>query len=109
MSTLENGINHVTMKWYKENLKGKINICDTNITDYNVTELENVIKDIISNISIGNIAVTDKYVVVEGRKRIYAINAFIDGKIKFSNKYYAELPKEEFNNFNNYELGIFVG
>lgn len=109
MFTLENGINHVTMKWYKENLKEKINICDTNITDYNVTELENVIKDIISNISIGNIAVTDKYVVVEGRKRIYAINAFIDGEIKFSNKYYAELSKEEFNNFNNYELGIFVG
>lgn len=109
MFTFENGINHVTMKRYKENLKGKINICDSNITDYNVTELENVIKDIISNISIGNIAVTDKYVVVEGRKRIYAINAFINGEIKFSNKYYAELPKEEFNNFNNYELGIFVG
>lgn len=109
MFTLENGINHVTMKWYKENLKGKINICDANITDYNETELENVIKDIISNISIGNIAVTDKYAVVEGRKRIYAINAFIDGEIKFSNKFYTELSKEEFNNFNNYELGIFVG
>lgn len=109
MFTLGNGINYVTMKWYKENLKGRINICDTNITDYNVIELENVIKDIISNISIGNIAVTDKYTVVEGRKRIYAINAFIDGEIKFSNKYYAELPKEEFNKFNNYELGIFVG
>lgn len=53
MFTLENGINHVTMKWYKENLKGKINICDTNITDYNVNELENVIKDIMSNIGIG--------------------------------------------------------
>ncbi|MFR4681850.1 MAG: hypothetical protein ACLT9M_05820 [Anaerobutyricum hallii] len=109
MFTLENGINHVTMKWYKENLKGKINICDTNITDYNVNELENVIKDIMSNIGIGNIAITDKYAVVEGRKRIYAINAFINGEIKFSNKYYTELPKEEFDIFNNYELGIFVG
>ena len=109
MFTLNKGINHVTMKWYKENLKGKIDICDTNITDYNVTELENVIKDIISNISIGNIAVTDKYAVVEGRKRIYAINAFIDGEIKFSNKYYIELSKEEFDSFYNYELGIFVG
>ena len=74
-----------------------------------MTELENVIKDIMSNIGIGNIIVTDKYEVAEGRKRIYAINAFINGEIKFSNKYYAELPKEEFNNFNNYELGIFVG
>lgn len=46
---------------------------------------------------------------LEGRKRIYAINAFIDGKIKFSNKYYTELSKEEFDIFNNYELGIFVG
>ena len=63
----------------------------------------------MSNISIGNIAITDKNVVVEGRKRIYAINSFINGKIKFSNKYYTELSKEELNNFNNYELGIFVG
>lgn len=109
MFTLKKGINHVTMKWYKENLKEKINICNANITDYNVTELENVIKDIMSNIGIGNIIVTNKYEVAEGRKRIYAINAFINGEIKFSNKYYAELPKEEFNNFNNYELGIFVG
>lgn len=109
MFTLIKGINHVTIKWYKENLKEKINICNANITDYNVTELENVIKDIMSNIGIGNIIVTDKYEVAEGRKRIYAINAFINGEIKFSNKYYAELSKEEFNNFNNYELGIFVG
>lgn len=109
MFTLNNGINHVMMKWYMENLKGKINICDDNIPDYNTTELENVIKDIMSNISIGNIAITDKYAVVEGRKRICAINAFINGEIKFSNKYYTELSKEEFDIFNNYELGIFVG
>ena len=109
MFTLNKGINYVTMKWYMENLKKKIDIRDVNIANYNTTELENVIKDIISNISIGNIAVTEKYVVVEGRKRIYAINAFIDGKIKFSNKYYTELSKEEFDIFNNYELGIFVG
>lgn len=109
MFTLIKGINYVTMKWYKENLKLKIDICDANITDYNVTELENVIKDIMSNVGIGNIIVTDKYAVAEGRKRIYAINSFIDGKIKFSNKYYTELSKEEFDSFNNYELGIFVG
>ena len=101
MFTLNKGINYVTMKWYMENLKEKIDIRDVNIANYNTTELENVIKDIISNISSGNIAVTDKYAVVEGRKRIYGINAFIYGEIKFSNKYYAELPKEEFNNFNN--------
>lgn len=109
MFTLNNGINHITMKWYMENLKEKIDICDVNISDYNTMELENVIKDIISNINIGNIAVTDKYTVIEGRKRIYAINAFIDGKIKFSNKHYAELSKEELDNFNNYELGVLVG
>lgn len=109
MFTLIKGINHVTMKWYMENLKDKINICDTNTIDYSATELENVIKDIMSNIGIGNIIVTDKYVVVEGIKRIYAINSFIDGEIKFSNKYYTELSKEEFDNFDNYELGIFVG
>lgn len=108
MFTLIKGINHVTMKWYIENLKDKIHICDANITDYSTSELENVIKDIMSNIGIGNIAVTDKYAVAEGRKRIYAINAFIDGEIKFSNKYYAELSKKEFNNFNNYELGILL-
>ena len=109
MFTLNNGINHVTMKWYMENLKEKIDICDANITDYNTTELENVVKDVMSNIGIGNIVVTDKYAVVEGRKRIYAINAFIDGEIKFSNKHYIELSKEELDKFNNYELGIFVG
>lgn len=108
MFALNNGINHVTMKYYMENLKEKIDICDANILDYNTIELENVIKDIISNISIGNIAITDKYAVIEGRKRIYAINAFIDGKIKFSNRHYTELSKEELGNFNNYELGIFV-
>ena len=108
MFTLIKGINHVTMKWYIENLKDKIHICDANITDYSTSELENVIKDIMSNIGIGNIAVTDKYAVAEGRKRIYAINAFIDGEIKFSNKYYAELSKKEFNKFNNYELGILL-
>lgn len=109
MFTLIKGINHVAMKWYIENLKDKINICDANITDYSTTELENVIKDILSNIDIGNIAITDKYAVAEGRKRIYAINAFIDGEIKFSNKYYTELSKEEFDSFDNYELEIFVG
>lgn len=109
MFTLKKRINHVMMKWYMENLKGKINICDDNIPGYNTTELENVIKDIMSNISIGNIAITDKYAVVEGRKRIRAINAFINGEIKFSNKYFTELSKEEFDIFNNYELGIFVG
>jgi hypothetical protein len=109
MFTFIKGINHVTMKWYIENLKDKINICDANITDYSTSELENVIKDIMSNIGIGNITVTDKYAVAEGRKRIYAINAFIDGKIKFSNKYYTGLSKEELDNFNNYELVIYVG
>ena len=109
MFALNNGINHVAMKWYMENLKEKIDICYANITDYSTTELENVVKDIMSNISIGNIAITDKYEVVEGGKRIYAINAFIGGEIKFSNKHYTELSKEELDNFNNYELGIFVG
>lgn len=109
MFTLNKGINHVTMKWYMGNLKEKIDICDANITDYNITELANIIKDIMSNIGIGNIVVTDKYAVVEGRKRIYAINSFIDGKIKFSNKHYTELSKEELESFNNYQLGIFVG
>lgn len=108
MFVLKNGINHVTMKWYMENLKEKIDICDANITDYNTTELENVVKDVMSNISIGIIVVTGKYTVAEGRKRIYAINSFIDGKIKFSNKYYTELSKEELDSFKNYELIIFL-
>lgn len=109
MFTLNKGINYITMKRYMENLKEKIDICDADITDYNTVELENVIKDIMANIGIGSIAVTDKYVMVEGRKRIYAINSFIDGEIKFSNKYYTELSKEKLDNFNNYELEIFVG
>ena len=109
MVKLDKGIHCMSMKWYVENLKEKVSICDADIANYNAVELEKVIEDIISNITIGNVAVTDEYVVVEGRKRIYAINSFIDGEIKFSNKYYTELSEEELDSFNNYELRIFVG
>lgn len=108
----KNGVNMVTIKWYMDNLKDKITMPEKEIQilpDYTEQVLEKVISDIMSNFAIDNIAITDKNELVDGHKRISAINSFIDGDIKYNGKIYSELSAEEKNIFDNYELGIFVG
>lgn len=108
----KNDVNMVTMKWYMDNLKDKITMPEKKILilpNYTEQDLKKVISDIMSNFTIDNIVITDKNELVDGHKRINAINSFIDGNIKYSGKFYFELSTEEKNIFDNYELGIFVG
>lgn len=100
----KNAVNMVTMKWYMDNLKDKIQI----LPNYTEQNLEKVINDIMNNFSIGAIVITDKNELVEGHKRINAIHSFIDGNIKYNGKIYYELSSEEKKLFDNYYLAIVV-
>lgn len=108
----KNEVNYVTIKWYVENLKNVIKIGEKEIQYLNTfdnQELEQVITDIICNISIGGIAITEDNYLMDGYKHITAINSFIDGKIKYNGKYYVELNDEEKERFYNYQLSVFQG
>ena len=108
----KNDVNMVTIKWYMDNLKDKITMSENEIQilpDYTEQDLEKVISDIMSNFAIDNIAITDKNELVDGYKRISAINSFIDGDIKYNGKIYSELSSEEKELFGNYHIGIIVG
>lgn len=50
-----------------------------------------VLKDIFNSVPIGMIGISEQYEIVDGNKRIFAINSFLDEKIKyliFIKKYY---------------------
>lgn len=107
-----NAVNRVTMKWYMDNLKYKIIMPEKKpqlLPNYTEQDLEKVINDIMSNLSIDIIAITDKNELVDGYKRISAINSFINGDIEYNGKVYSELSSEEKELFDNYHIGIFVG
>lgn len=105
-------VNVVIMRWYVDNLKDKIKFSSKELhrtSEFNDQVLEKVVSDIINDLSIGIIAITEDYELIDGYKRIIAINSFIDGKITCNGKYYIELSDEEKNIFDNYQLPIFVG
>ena len=108
----KNAVNRVTMKWYMDNLKDKIIMPEKKtqlLPNYTEQDLEKVINDIMSNLSIDSIAITDKNELVDGYKRISAINSFINGDIEYNGKVYSELYSEEKELFDNCRIGIFVG
>ena len=99
MFTLVKGTNHVKMKWYMENLKNKIKSQDLNIPqDYDVTR---VVNSIMNNEGIGEIVIDGKNNLIDGYKRIKAINDFISNK-------YSELSLKDKEKFDNYELTILL-
>lgn len=99
MFTLVKGTNHVKMKWYMENLKNKIKSQDLNIPqDYDVTK---VVNSIMNNEGIGEIVIDGKNNLIDGYKRIEAINDFISNK-------YSELSLKDKEKFDNYELTILL-
>lgn len=99
MFTLVKGTNHVKMKWYMENLKNKIKSQDLNIPqDYDVTK---VVNSIMNNEGIGEIVIDGKNNLIDGYKRIKAINDFISNK-------YSELSLKDKEKFDNYELTILL-
>lgn len=66
-----------------------------------------VLKDIFNSVPIGMIRISEQYEIVDGNKRIFAINSFLDEKIKyliFIKKYYFFFLKKLHiiivNNFN---------
>ena len=108
----KNAVNMVTMKWYMDNLKDKIIMTEKEtqlLPNYTEQDLEKVISNIMSNLSINSIAITDKNELVDGYKRISAINSFINGDIEYNGKVYSELYSEEKELFDNCHIGIFVG
>ena len=108
----KNAVNRVTMKWYMDNLKDKIIMTEKEtqlLPNYTEQDLEKVISNIMSNLSINSIAITDKNELVDGYKRISAINSFINGDIEYNGKVYSELSSEEKELFDNCHIGIFVG
>lgn len=108
MFRLNNGVNHVSMKYYIENLKGKIIISDFQALNYGIKDLENVIVSIVKCEPIDTISLSKNFDVVDGQKRIFAINSFIDGKIRYNGKNYFELSKNTRNLFEAYELAIYM-
>lgn len=110
LETDKNG-NTVTMKWYMDNLKDKIKMAEKEIqtlSNYTEQDLEKVIDSIINNFAIGDIVITESNELIDGYKRIIAINSFIDNHIKYNEKYYSELSIEEKKIFDNYRFRIFV-
>ena len=108
----KNAVNMVTMKWYMVNLKDKIIMTEKEtqlLPIYTEQDLEKVISNIMSNLSIDSIAITDKNELVDGYKRISAINSFINGDIEYNGKAYSELYSKEKELFDNCHIGIFVG
>ena len=108
----KNAVNMVTMKWYMDNLKDKIIMTEKEtqlLPNYTEQDLEKVISNIMSNLSINSIAITDKNELVDGYKRISTINSFMNGDIEYNGKVYSELSSEEKELFDNYHIGIFVG
>ncbi len=107
-----NDVNMVTIKWYIDNLKDKIKMSKKEeqkaLVDYEKKDLEKVINNIMNNLCINNIAITNQNELVDGYKKINAIDSFIDGFIKYNGKYYFELSDEEKEIFDNYYFGIFV-
>ena len=94
----KNAVNMVTMKWYMDNLKDKIIMTEKEtqlLPNYTEQDLEKVISNIMSNLSINSIAITDKNELVDGYKRISAINSFMNGDIEYNGKVYSELSSEE--------------
>ena len=99
MFTLVKGTNHVKMKWYMENLKNKIKSQDLNIPqDYDVAK---VVNSIMNNETIGVITIDEKNNLIDGHKRIEAINDFINNE-------YSKLSLEDKEKFDNYELTILL-
>ena len=106
-----NDVNFVTMKWYINNLKDTIKLPNCEIQrecpEEPTEEVFNkTICRIIKHNSIGVIAITNDCILVDGYKRILAINSFIDGKIKYNGKSYLDFSEEEKKNFDNYMLEI---
>lgn len=100
MFTLVKGTNYVKMKWYMENLKNKIKSQDLNIPqDYDVAKIVN---SIMNNETIGVITIDEKNNLIDGYKRIEAINDFINNE-------YSKLSLEDKEKFDNYELTIIIG
>lgn len=100
MFALVKGTNHVKMKWYMENLKNKIKSQDLNIPqDYDV---EKIVNSIMNNEGIGGIVIDGKNNLIDGYKRIEAINDFINNE-------YNKLSLEDKEKFDNYELTIIIG
>lgn len=99
MFILVKGTNHIKMKWYMENLKNKIKSQDLNIPQY--YDVAKVVNSIMNNEGIGEIIIDGENNLIDGYKRIEAINDFINNE-------YNKLSLEDKEKFDNYELTILL-
>lgn len=82
--------------WYLNKIRS--NLIIEPIKNYSIEEMESLIEYWIDFVVSGEFQVKNggnKYVTLEGQKRLTTINNFVDGNIKCHGKSYNELSKDE--------------
>ena len=105
----ENANNFVMISWYVDELKDKLIINSVNEGHYTKEDKENVIKNIIDTHPIPDITIVkenDKFKLIDGVKRLSAINDFVDGKITYEGQNYNDLNEDLKQSFLGYQLCI---
>lgn len=101
--------NLVMISWYVDELKDKLVIDSMNEKHYTKEDKESVIKNIVWNHPISDITIAkenDKFRLIDGVKRLSAINDFIDGKITYDGQKYNDLEESVKKSFLKYQLCI---
>lgn len=105
----ENDNNFVMISWYVDELKDKLIIDSVNEGHYTKEDKENMIKNIIDSHPIPDITIAkenDKFRLIDGVKRLSAINDFVDGKINYKGQNYNDLNEDLKKLFLGYQLCI---
>lgn len=91
--------------WYLNKMKN--NLVVVAYRNYTNEEMESVIEYIIDS-SIDTTFYVEKnknkYIAINGQKRLTSINNFIDGKIKYHDKFYEGLSEDEKERFLKYPV-----
>lgn len=81
--------------WYN---KIRNNLIVESYANYKIEEMESIIKSFFNSTLCGDIYVKkneEKYIAVNGQKRLTSINNFLDGKIKYKDKFFVDFSEEE--------------
>lgn len=93
--------------WYLNKIRKNLIINSTK--NYSIEEMESLIEYWMDFVVSGDIqvkVVREKYITLEGQKRLTTINNFVDGKIKCHGKFYEELFEDEKEFFLNIPISF---
>lgn len=100
MCSERNDVRCGSVLWYLSKMRDNLIVIP--YRKYSTEEMESVIKNFIDFSVDGTIGVEDdgnKYVAVNGQKRLSAINNFVDGKIKYHGEFFEDLSDDEKEKF----------